>query len=451
MHTAPAETTPVVRPMRARWWALLALLAAVVTALVVISWLLPIAHQAAAGTARASAVLDAVRTALAAGGAAGAAVGVMLAFRRQQHQEIATVLADYDATQRRITDMYAQAADQLGSEKAPVRLAGLYALERLAHESPNNRQPIVNVICAYLRMPFPAAPPVAGRPPRLVRSPGRPVRPAAQEPADGIDEWKQEREVRVTAQRILADRLRRSLARPGDHWKDVRLDLTGATLLEFDFSGCTVAQATFANSSFAGSPTVSFQRATFEDTVLFSGATFAGSASFEGVTFAKDAMFRDVMFEGQTSFDGSVFAENVGFAGATFTRRSAFERASFHGASFPGAIFKETASFKDTVFAGKANFSGAAFGERAEFVHASFEDDALFEDATFAGRALFGGTAFKGQVWFSGAAFRSRTSFEGTRLLKPDVHHSLPRGWELAASPDGQATMTRHSKSAPLP
>jgi len=37
-----------------------------------------------------------------------------------------------DATERRITELYTKAADQLGSEKAPVRLAGLQALQRLA-------------------------------------------------------------------------------------------------------------------------------------------------------------------------------------------------------------------------------------------------------------------------------------------------------------------------------
>jgi hypothetical protein len=78
----------------------------------------------------------------------------MLAFRRPHHQEIATVLSDLDATERRVTELYAVAVEQLGSDKAPVRLRGLYALERLAQDNPAHRQTIVNVICAYLRTPF---------------------------------------------------------------------------------------------------------------------------------------------------------------------------------------------------------------------------------------------------------------------------------------------------------
>ena len=101
----------------------------------------------------------------------------MLAFRRQHHQEIATVLTDLDATERRITELYTKAVEQLGNDKAPVRLGGLYALERLAQDNPAHRQTIVNVICAYLRMPFPPQ-----RQPES-RSP-RPPKPAAEPAAE---------------------------------------------------------------------------------------------------------------------------------------------------------------------------------------------------------------------------------------------------------------------------
>jgi hypothetical protein len=128
--------------------------AAAVAIWVTTVWLLTTADQAKEGTDRAKVRVDAVRTGLAAGAGVGAAIGLMLAFRRQQYQEIATALSDHDAAERRITDLYTKAADQLGSDKAPVRLAGLYALERLANDNPAHRQTIVNVICAYLRMPY---------------------------------------------------------------------------------------------------------------------------------------------------------------------------------------------------------------------------------------------------------------------------------------------------------
>jgi hypothetical protein len=118
-HQAHEGAGPTWRPMSAWWWMLAALAAVVVTASVVTWLLLAIANNAKPGTDRANSRLDAVRTGLAAGAGAGAAVGLMLAFRRQHHQEIATVLTDLDATERRITELNTKAVEQLGSGKAP--------------------------------------------------------------------------------------------------------------------------------------------------------------------------------------------------------------------------------------------------------------------------------------------------------------------------------------------
>src|SRR5438034_8183712 len=117
--------------------------AVVIVALIVTVWLLAIAGGAKAGTDRANSRLDAVRTGLAAGAGAGAAVGLMLAFRRQYHQEVATDLTNRDATERRITELYTKAVEQLGNDKAPVRLGGLHALDRLALDNRTHRQTII--------------------------------------------------------------------------------------------------------------------------------------------------------------------------------------------------------------------------------------------------------------------------------------------------------------------
>ena len=59
----------------------------------------------------------------------------------QQHQEIATALTDRDATERRMAELYTRAAEQLGNDKAPVRLGGLYALEGSLRTTPRNARP----------------------------------------------------------------------------------------------------------------------------------------------------------------------------------------------------------------------------------------------------------------------------------------------------------------------
>ena len=278
------DARPAWRPIPAWQWTLAAAAAVVIVAVAVIIWLLTIASHANPGTEQANSRLDAVRTGLAAGAGAGAAVGLMLAFRRQHHQEIATVLTDLDATERRITELYTKAVEQLGSDKAPVRLGGLYALERLAQDNLAQRQTIVNVICAYLRMPFsPTAP--AGKPePEATEDLEVPVAETEVKTVALGDTWQQERQVRLTAQRILAEHLRddrakeqRSTDPPSPRfWPSIRLDLDGATLIDFDLQGGVVADASFIRTTFSG--TADFRAVTFSSHASFVEATFSARA-----------------------------------------------------------------------------------------------------------------------------------------------------------------------------
>jgi hypothetical protein len=243
---------PTWRPIPAWVWMLGAAAALVIVTTVVTTWLLAIASSATSGTDLANARLDAVRTGLAAGGGAAAAVGLMLAFRRQHHQEIATVLTDLDATERRITELYTKAVEQLGSDKAPVRLGGLYALERLAQDNPAHRQTIVNVICAYLRMPFSNEPPANELVPETRRA-GKVLATETETRPIGLGEtWQQERQVRLTAQSILTEHLGahkrgedRFDERNKRFWPGINIDLSGATLIDFSLFRAVVATAWF--------------------------------------------------------------------------------------------------------------------------------------------------------------------------------------------------------------
>src|SRR4030088_279192 len=145
--------------------------------------------------------LDVIKTAGSVVIGTGGAAALLLTARRQRFVEL-------DGTERRITDLQTKAAELLGSDQAAVRLAGLYALERLAQDNPSHRQTIVDIMCGYLRMPF-TPPPQHSAPPRNTPS-LRPRRPAWMRPqpaGTGVttgDDRRQERQVRLTAQRILA-------------------------------------------------------------------------------------------------------------------------------------------------------------------------------------------------------------------------------------------------------
>ena len=403
----PDGSRPEWRPIPAWSWMLAAVVAVAVTALIVTVWLLAIAGHAQPGTDRANARLDAVRTGLAAGAGAGAAVGLMLAFRRQHHQEIATVLTDLDATERRITELYTKAVEQLGSAKAPVRLGGLYALERLAQDTPAHRQTIVNVICAYLRMPFPVDPPSSGQTAATADQEA-----AAESQADtgaGGDAWQQEKQVRLTAQRILTEHLKAEPATSHDQparppgtrfWPGISLDLTGATLIDFVLRNCQSAGAIFDGATFTGD--AGFNGATFTGGAKFDGATFTGGAWFDGATFTGGAKFIGATFTGDAWFDeGDLHRRRLVHRGDLHRRRRV--RRGRPSPATPGSPGRP--SLAPPISSGRPSpatpgSSGATFTGAAMFNRATFTRGAMFNGATFTGDAWFNEATFTGDAWF---------------------------------------------------
>lgn len=216
---------PPIKVLSWRW----VLAGGVFVAVVIVVVLAVLWHVAgnAPADGRAAAQIDAIKTALGAGAGTGGGVALLLAARRQWLSERAQAYTEEDSAERRITELYTTAVDQLGSEKAAVRLGGLYALERLGHDHTQHGQTVVDVMCAYLRMPY--------------------------EPEDD-PESRQEIEVRMTGQRLLNRRLRNT-STPLD------LDLSGAALFVIDFSRAVVNDARFVGTDFHGG-------------VIFEGARF---------------------------------------------------------------------------------------------------------------------------------------------------------------------------------
>lgn len=50
-----------------------------------------------------------------------------------------------------ITERFTKAIDHLGNKELPVKLGGIYALERIARDSERDRGPIIEVLTAYVR------------------------------------------------------------------------------------------------------------------------------------------------------------------------------------------------------------------------------------------------------------------------------------------------------------
>ncbi|WP_155830337.1 pentapeptide repeat-containing protein [Glycomyces tenuis] len=274
----------------------------------------------------------------------GGVVALTIAYRRQRLHEAAERRDDT----RLFNERFTAAAEQLASEQAANRLAGVYTMARLADDWNVERQTCVDVLCAYLRMPY--------DPPRLRKKP-------TDEEVKEYKQVRQEQQVRHAILDVIAERL---CAEPVEgktwHWCD------------FNFMGATLDDINFANATFFGD-------------VLFNGASFPeGHIYLGGVKFHDGVGFHKSKFNGGfVDFSGVEFKGQVTtFALAQFTDGTVI----FHGASFDFEI---------------NNFVSSDFtGGRVEFGEAGRGFKTLFRS----GRVDFEGVCFEGaEVDFRGVEF----------------------------------------------
>ncbi len=91
-----------------------------------------------------------------------AIVGFVFAgFRTSSQTQMAQTAIDGQVTER-----FTRAVEQLGHKKRAVRLGAIYALERIAADSPRDRDVIVETLAAYIRelAPWPPVNEISGRP-----------------------------------------------------------------------------------------------------------------------------------------------------------------------------------------------------------------------------------------------------------------------------------------------
>ena len=278
----------------------------------------------------------------------------------EQRKQLDRTLAEQRT--RTLNERFATAAEQLGSDKPAVRLAGVYAMAGLADDWEESQQTCVDVLCAYLRMPYEPDPGQdAPEPERLA--------------------FRADREVRHTVIRVITAHLKGDAA---VSWQGLNFDFTGVVFDGGDFSDAefSVGTVRFDGARFSDGQ-VRFSRAEFSGgRVSFHGARFSGSlVRFAGVRFSgstvdfSDAEFSrgQVMFDGATFSDGRVHFSNAEFSGSTVD----FNDAQFGGSSvdFLFARFSGgTVDFGGAEFAaGTVDFIVAEFsGGRVDFSMAQF-------------------------------------------------------------------------------
>ncbi|WP_433782171.1 pentapeptide repeat-containing protein [Actinomycetospora sp. CA-101289] len=370
--------------------------------------------------------IDAIRTALTAGAGAGGALALLLAFRRQRHAENVALENRYsaeqtigqrrdeakdqaaDARQRRIADSFTKAADLLGSDRGPVRLASLHALEQLGVVEPSQRQAVASIIESYLRM----------------------------SPDIYDDDLRRAEEgyVRMSAMDILR---RCSGESP---WLSRPIDLSGASLVGADFSGINLAKARLVG--------VDLSKSNLRGANL-SGAVLTG-ATLDGANLMKvdlsDAWLNEVRGE-SVRFDGAILREarfwrsvlpGAQLLGCAFDRHTSFNEAHLQGATFGEGVNLDDVSFYH------ANLLGATMkrvcARRANFANATLSS-AYLNHSIFEGAYLISATMHSGElinanlrnVEADGADF-SGTHFGGADLTGANLEEADLRSAKFRGS-----------------
>ena len=270
----------------------------------------------------------------------------------------------------RLVDTKVQdAINQLGSDKASTRIAGVYALADIADRYRGGyRQRVVDILCGYLRSD------------RSSYAPDRSGQPVWDASGHLVESVASDEAVESTILSVMRDRLRKERK---------------------DENGKTIVRQTVDDDQLWCACTFDLHEATFHEAVDLTDSTFERDANFRGTKFKRDAYFDGATFIGGADFDGAAFAGGVYFRGATFAGGAYFRGATFTGgATFGGATFAGGAYFDGATFKRVADFNGATFAGGA-----TFKRGAYFRGATFAGGAYFDGATFTGGADFNGASF----------------------------------------------
>ena len=271
---------------------------------------------------------------------------------------------------------YAKAVEQLGDEKATIRLGGIYTLVGLVDEwltddtlNPKERQKegqvIINNLCSYIRSPFPLAAKIEEyeahkeleklqktEPEKLSEGESSRLQILLkrfkdsgeyEKPTDITADYAKFHEEQDVRRTIFVEMSKRSSVISGA-WSDFDFDFSRAPIF-YPLNRLTIEKGNFSSAKFYSNAVFSWTK--FIKTADFRGAKFTKNANFSGVTFTKNTSFRGATFTKYANFSRVRFTQDANFSRATFTQNANFSEATFSASS---PKFVETSEVKKVKF-----------------------------------------------------------------------------------------------------
>ena len=243
-------------------------------------------------------------------------------------------------------ERYTKAVEQLGDEKAPIRMGGVYTLVGLVDEWLEDEsiekyedrlkegQVIINNLCAYIRSPFTLTShynELSNPTPKGIYKDKKEKFYADKATLDS------ETDVRLGIIKEIHDRIQGPDKNAPGAWSD----------FEYDFSGSTFFYPIDLTNSYYAKP-INFTGSTYEGWAYFTGSTYEGGADFSRSTYKDVADFTGSTYQGGADFRGSTYEGGAYFSDSTYQG----------GAYFIGSTYKSKAYFSRSIF-----YSGIYFGQ----------------------------------------------------------------------------------------
>lgn len=254
----------------------------------------------------------------------------------------------------------------------------------------NNGKNIINILCEYVRSPFPLAQKA------IVLSANTP-------PADYTGDFfadqatfREEQEVRRT---IFTEMSKRGSTFTKNEEGDMIPILGAWSEFEFDFSQAPIfyplREVKFTNAN--------FNNAKFYGHTDFSRSQFYGETNMQHVDFYGPTLFDYTYFHNGLNLSFSHFHMDAGITSSAVRQKGIFCETHFHREAF----------FSDTDFLpeGSANFFLTKFHQRAVFNNTNFYGEAIFS------------ADFMSSTSFEGAYFEVEPNFEYSQFSNKEEHN----------------------------
>ena len=306
-------------------------------------------------------------------------------------------------------ERYTKAVEQLGDEKAPIRMGCVYTLVGLVDEwleekslSDDERfkegQVIINNLCAYIRSPFTLTShynELSNPTPKGIYKDKKEKFYADKATLDS------ESDVRLSIIKEIHDRLQGPEENTPGTWSD----------FEYDFSGSVFFYPVDLTKSYYKKP-VTFGRSIYQGKADFSNSIYQGKADFSGSTYQEDVTSFHSIYKVEANFADSTYQGQANFADSTYQGWADFTDSTYHGrANFRGSTYQDWADFSDSTYTGVVDFSGSTHQNWADFSRSIYQYKVDFRDSTYQGTVRLIRFICPAPANFSESIFYSETYF----------------------------------------